>query len=77
MLEIRSDRFVYLVDGEKKGMDNPKQKNIKHLHVYPAVAGDLARQWEAGQNPGNNEVRRVIARFKQLLLDHQESESRG
>ncbi len=76
VLEIRDDKFVYLVDGEKRGMDNPKQKNIKHLKLYPAVAGDLAQQWEAGQNPGNNEVRRVITRFKQFLLD-QEFEVRG
>ncbi|MGB4504479.1 MAG: KOW domain-containing RNA-binding protein [Syntrophaceticus sp.] len=76
VIEIIDDTFVYLVDGEKRGMDNPKQKNIKHLNVYPVVAGDLAQQWETGKNPGNSEVRRAIARFKQLLLD-QESETRG
>ncbi|MDD4262360.1 MAG: KOW domain-containing RNA-binding protein [Syntrophaceticus schinkii] len=77
VLEIRDNTFVYLVDGEKRRMDNPKQKNIKHLKLYPAVAGDLVQQWETGQNPGNSEVRRVIARFKQHFLLDQESETRG
>jgi hypothetical protein len=76
VLEIKDDTFVYLVDGEKRGMDNPKQKNIRHLQAYSANAGDLAQLWEAGRNPGNNEVRRVISRFKQLLFDR-ESETRG
>ncbi|MGI6405983.1 MAG: RNA-binding protein [Syntrophaceticus sp.] len=76
VIEIINDNFVYLVDGEKRRMDNPKQKNIKHLKVYPAVAGDIVQKWEAGKNPGNNEVRRVITEFKQLMLDR-ESETRG
>jgi ribosomal protein L14E/L6E/L27E len=76
VLEFKDETFVYLIDGEKRRMDNPKQKNIKHLKVYPAVSGELAQVWEAGKNPGNSEVRRVIAQFKQDLLE-QESETRG
>lgn len=76
VLEIINDSFVYLVDGEKRRMDNPKQKNIKHLKVYPVVVESMASQWEAGQYSGNSEIRRAIAGFKQSLLD-QESETRG
>ncbi len=76
VLEMLKNTFVYLVDGEKRRMDNPKQKNIKHLTVYPAVAEDIAQDWEAGQNPGNSEIRRVIDQFKQFLFE-QESETRG
>ncbi|MDD3314117.1 MAG: KOW domain-containing RNA-binding protein [Syntrophaceticus sp.] len=70
VIEMINDNFVYLVDGEKRRMDNPKQKNIKHLMVYPAVACDIVQKWEAGKNPGNNEVCRVITQFKQALLEH-------
>ncbi|HHW29272.1 MAG TPA: RNA-binding protein [Syntrophomonadaceae bacterium] len=76
VLEIKDDTFVYLVDGEKRRMDNPKPKNIRHLKVYPVVAEELAQEWEAGKNPGNSQVRKIIAQFKQNLLE-QESETRG
>lgn len=69
VLEIINECFVYLVDGEKRRMDNPKQKNIKHLKVYPAVAYDIVQKWESGKNPGNNEICRVITQFKQSLLE--------
>ncbi|MDK2880491.1 MAG: hypothetical protein PWQ99_266 [Clostridia bacterium] len=76
VLEIINETFVYLVDGEKRRMENPKPKNVKHLTAYPMVAENLASQWEAGQYSGNSEIRRVIAEFKQTLLN-QESETRG
>jgi ribosomal protein L14E/L6E/L27E len=61
VLEIIDEAFVYLVNGDKRRIENPKRKNIKHLRFYPAVAEHLAQQWEAGQQVGNVEVRRVIA----------------
>lgn len=76
VLETTDDSFVYLVDGVKRRMENPKQKNIRHLKVYPVAADDLAQQWEAGQHSGNSEIRRVIEEFKQSLFD-QEFETRG
>ncbi len=77
VLEISDDNLVYLVDGEKRRMGNPKQKNVKHLQVFPAIAEDLVQHWETGQNPKSSEVRGVIARFKQQLLLDQDSGTRG
>jgi ribosomal protein L14E/L6E/L27E len=61
VLEIINEAFVYLVNGDKRRVENPKRKNIKHLRFYKAVAEHLAQQWEAGQQVANIEVRRVIA----------------
>jgi ribosomal protein L14E/L6E/L27E len=76
VLEIIDDSFVYLVDGDKRRMENPKRKNVRHLKVYPVVADHLAQRWEAGKHLGNSEIRRVIEEFKQSLFE-QEFEIRG
>jgi hypothetical protein len=68
VLEIIDEAFVYLVNGDKRRIENPKRKNIKHLRFYPAVAEHLAQQWEAGQQVGNVEVRRVIAEFMETVV---------
>ncbi len=67
VLEIIDKAFVYLVNGDKRRIENPKRKNVKHLQLYPAVAEHLAQHWEAGQQVGNAEVRKVIAGFMQAL----------
>jgi ribosomal protein L14E/L6E/L27E len=69
VLEIIDEAFVYLVNGNKRRIDNPKRKNVKHLRLYPAVAEHLAQQWESGQRVGNVEVRKVIAEFMQAAVD--------
>lgn len=76
VFEIINDCFVYLVDGERRRMENPKRKNIKHLQFFPAVAEQLALQWEAGQQVGNTEVRKVLTSLKQVRVDR-ESGTRG
>lgn len=69
VLETIDEAFVYLVNGNKRRIDNPKRKNVKHLQFYPAVAEHLAQQWEAGLRVGNAEVRRVIAELMQAVVD--------
>jgi hypothetical protein len=61
VLEIIDEAFVYLINGDKRRIENPKRKNIKHLLFYPAVAEHLAQQWEAGQQVSNIEIRKMIA----------------
>ncbi len=76
VLEIIDDAFIYLVNGDRRRIENPKRKNVKHLQFYPAVAEHLAQQWEAGQQVGNVEVRKVIAGFMQTVVGN-DSDTRG
>jgi hypothetical protein len=76
VLEIIDDAFVYLVDGDRRRIENPKRKNVKHLQFYPLVAEHLARQWEAGRVPirrmggvGNVEVRKAITGLMQTVSE--------
>jgi ribosomal protein L14E/L6E/L27E len=61
VLELIDETSVYLVNGDKRRIENPKRKNIKHLWFCPAMAETLAGAWEAGQQVSNIEVRKVIA----------------
>ncbi|NPV30143.1 MAG: RNA-binding protein [Firmicutes bacterium] len=74
--EVIDDSFVYLVDGEKRRLENPKRKNIKHLEPFPVVAENLAALWKSGQQVGNHEVRRIIAALRQAHIN-KESENEG
>ncbi len=51
VLEIIDEAFVYLVNGDRRRIENPKRKNVRHLQFYPEVAEHLAQQWEAGRVP--------------------------
>lgn len=74
--EVVDDTFVYLVDGDKRRLENPKRKNIKHLRIFPLVAEDPAGRWEAGQQVGNTEIRKVIAVLLRQVGVDQETEAR-
>ncbi|MDH7577502.1 MAG: KOW domain-containing RNA-binding protein [Bacillota bacterium] len=76
VVEIIDDSSVYLVDGDKRRLENPKRKNIKHLDSFPVVAEHLAALWKGGQQVGNSEIRKAIATLRQVQVD-KESETRG
>jgi len=74
VIEVIDDSFVYLVDGDKRRMENPKRKNVKHLQAFPLVSEELAAKWEAGQRVGDSEIRRVIASFQRQVAGNQDAQ---
>ena len=40
VLEIVDDKHVLIVDGDKRPLEKPKKKKIKHLMVYNTVLPD-------------------------------------
>lgn len=57
---------VHVADGEGRKVENPKQKNIKHLHVYEAVAGAISNKAANGERITDLDVRQEL---KSLLQD--------
>ncbi len=52
--------MVLVADGEKRGVDRPKKKNVKHLilhDVAPALAAKLAQ----GETLRDEEIRQALA----------------
>ena len=43
--EVRGDR-VLVVDGEKRKLENPKIKNVKHLRLLPRNVSEEGIPWD-------------------------------
>lgn len=51
---------LYLVDGRKRGLANPKKKNISHVQIVHKVAADLMNE-EHANLPSDLEIRAALA----------------
>ncbi|MGI5891209.1 MAG: RNA-binding protein [Bacillota bacterium] len=58
---------LWLVDGRKRRVENPKKKNRRHLQHINKVAADFADMLAKGQPVTNEDVRRAMSN----LLDEQ------
>ncbi|RDV83382.1 KOW domain-containing RNA-binding protein [Ammonifex thiophilus] len=61
--EVLSDRFVRVVDGRIRRIENPKPKNIKHLCFHPKVAEEVAAKLRQGERVTNAEIREALERL--------------
>jgi len=52
--------MVLMIDGEKRKVNSPKRKNLKHLKVYSAVATMLVEKIQAGKRIADADVRKAI-----------------
>lgn len=59
--EVLSDRLVKVVDGIVRRVENPKEKNIKHLSFSLAVAVEVAEKLARGERVTNAEIRYAVA----------------
>ncbi|SHJ06736.1 KOW domain-containing RNA-binding protein [Desulfofundulus thermosubterraneus] len=64
ILDRVNETRVRVVNGADRKVSGPKLKNIKHLKVYPLVAGDIAHKVSTGQRVTDLDVRRAL---KELL----------
>jgi len=51
---------VLVADGQRRGMDRPKKKNVKHLILHEA-APQLAGKLALGERPRDEEIRHALA----------------
>ena len=57
--------LLLLVDGRKRNMGNPKQKNRRHVQAVGKVAADFANQLKAGRPPSDVQVRAALLGLEQ------------
>ena len=68
----REGDSLFVVDGRKRGIENPKKKNLRHLQKSNQIAADLIAKAE-GRQLRNEEIRAAIT----ALLDVAEVEKQG
>jgi len=67
--DVLDEAFVRVIDGDKKGIHNPKKKNIKHLKVIPVKAEKIAERLSRGEQVAEEEILEAV---KSLGLSHRD-----
>ena len=57
---IIDDKYVMVVDGSLRKVENPKKKKLKHLYLTPNVASEFVKNIQTGKVPTNEEVKRYL-----------------
>jgi Ribosomal protein L14E/L6E/L27E len=66
------DRFVYIVDGDKRKFDRPKKKNLLHVRLLNEVAREVADSIRETGRVTNGKLRFVLSRYANESEEAQE-----
>lgn len=62
--KVINNKYIEVVDGNKRKINNPKKKNIKHLDKTGFVAEELKLWLESGKRVRNEDVKLIIKEFE-------------
>jgi len=60
VIKIVNERYLSISDGDLRKIENPKKKNIKHLHFTPIRADDVLEYLHRGEIPANHVIKKNI-----------------
>nr|WP_275901151.1 KOW domain-containing RNA-binding protein [Paenibacillus periandrae] len=73
IINVEDQRFVWIVDGDKRRFDQPKKKNILHLELLPIVSSEVVDSMSDSGRVTNSKLRFVINKVvNQILSEAQE-----
>ncbi|MDP2871951.1 MAG: KOW domain-containing RNA-binding protein [Bacillota bacterium] len=75
VLTLCGDGFALVVDGQRRRVDRPKRKNLRHLRPLAAAAADLAERTAAGQAVSDEQVRASLDALSAQLAPEPEPEN--
>ncbi|HEX3010933.1 MAG TPA: KOW domain-containing RNA-binding protein [Syntrophomonadaceae bacterium] len=67
-----NENFVLLSDGDLRKIENPKVKNVKHIHYTNMTADKVLEHLSRGELPGNH----VIKKNLKVLLEARETKGK-
>jgi ribosomal protein L14E/L6E/L27E len=65
VIALDGDEFALVADGERRGVEKPKRKRLKHLFVTEETISGLQLRLEAGGAVENHEIRKWLAAYRQ------------
>ena len=65
IIGIIDERFVLIVDGDKRRFDQPKKKNVLHLQMQPVVSHEVTDSMRESERVTNAKLRYVIQKAVQ------------
>ncbi len=63
-MKVINERYLIISDGDLRKIENPKKKNVRHLHFTRLRAEDVLDCLHKGEIPANHIIKRNI---KQIL----------
>jgi len=60
IVEIISEEFVMLADGDIRKISNPKKKKIKHLVFHDKIAEEIAQCLKENKNVIDSQIRKCL-----------------
>lgn len=60
VLEIVDEKYVRVVNGKSRKLDNPKCKSVKHLYLYRAVLNEIESRESGKYQFDDAYVRRLL-----------------
>lgn len=58
--------YAFLADGEKRKVDKPKKKKIKHIQKTNSVSDKIRLKLNGGESPENFEIRNALSEFNSV-----------
>jgi len=58
------ENFLYLADGKRRTLEQPKRKKMKHAVVFGRFAHDVTERLEENRPLCNRDLRRALAAFR-------------
>lgn len=65
VFDIIDGKYVMIVDGDLRRLDNPKKKKIKHLKIYNKVFEEIQSKIQENKKFNNAYVRKLLNSFKE------------
>ena len=65
VIALDGDEFALVADGDRRGVEKPKRKRLKHLFVTEETISGLQLKLEAGESVENHELRKGLAAYRQ------------
>jgi large subunit ribosomal protein L14e len=63
VISIIDEKFVMIVDGDKRRFDQPKKKNVLHLELQPDISPEVTSSLQETGRVTNAKLRHVIQKF--------------
>jgi large subunit ribosomal protein L14e len=60
IINVEDQRFVWIVDGDKRRFDQPKKKNILHLEILRYVSSEVVDSMSESGRVTNSKLRFVL-----------------
>lgn len=57
---IKANQYLLLANGRERKIQNPKQKNIRHVNVLKFIAQGVADKLQSGMKITDEEIRQAI-----------------